>query len=127
MTKRPKLIYDKNLDPDHLAVVCHLKGKLVACHSGYELLEDICHEIGDGMKNIVLELSGLSRITSSGIGILAAMYTSSNCHGGKLVLVGVDDHLQHHLEVVQIWSMLDSAATIQEALAGLPVSSTAQA
>ncbi len=116
MTRHPKMTYEKAHSPNHNAVICHLRGQLIACHDGYEFLEDICHEIGDGTKNVVLELSKLNRVASSGIGILAAMYTSTQCNGGKLVLVGVDERLQHHLEIVQIWSMLTTAETIENAL-----------
>ncbi len=116
MIKRPNLIYEKSLSPNHNAVVCHMKGKLIACKDGYDFLEDVCHEISEGTKNVVLEVSELSRVASSGIGILAAMYTSTQCNDGKLILVGVDDRLQHHMEIVQIWSMLTTADTIENAL-----------
>lgn len=120
MTKRPSLVYEKTMNADPAAVVCQLKGKLMGGDPTFDFLEDVRDELNDGTHHVVLELGGLTLVNSTGVGVLAALYTSTHNKGGRLVLVGVDDNLQRILEVVQIWPMVDKADTLEEAVANLP-------
>jgi len=119
MTKRPSLTYEKALKEDKKAVICKLKGKLIGGHETYDFLEDTRGEISDGMTHVILDLTGLSLVNSTGVGILAALFTSTRNKDGRLIIVGVDDNLKRILEVVHIWSMLEPAGSVEEALAAL--------
>jgi len=119
MTKRPSLVYEKNLDTNCAAVICQLKGKLIGGSPTFEFLEDVREELANGTRHVILDLAGVNLVNSTGVGVLAALYTSTQNKNGKLVLVGVDDNLQRILEVVQIWGMVDKAGSIEEAAANL--------
>ena len=120
MPKRPTLVYETSLDDRHKAVVCQLKGKLIGRAATFDCLEELRDDLSDGYRHLVLELGGLTLVNSTGVGVLAALYTSTHNKGGRLVLVGVEEYLQRILEVVQIWNMVDKADSIGAALAGLP-------
>ena len=119
MAKRPGLTYEKTLDQDRLAVVCRPAGKLVGCAETYEFLEDIRDEVNGGTRHVVMDLSGVTRINSTGIGVLAALFTSTANKEGKLILVGVNANTQRILEVVYLWAVVQKAASVEDALTSL--------
>ncbi len=119
MAKRPGLTYEKTLDQERQVIICRPAGKLVGCTATYEFLEDIRDEVSGGLRHVVMDLSGVTRINSTGIGVLAALYTSTANKQGKLILVGVNKNTQRILEVVYLWSVVEKAARVEDALASL--------
>ncbi len=119
MAKSPGLSYEKTLDQERQAIICRPAGKLVGCTATYEFLEDIRDEVRGGLRNVVMDLSGVTRINSTGIGVLAALYTSTANRQGKLILVGVSSNTQRILEVVYLWTVVEKADRVEDALASL--------
>ena len=97
--------------------VYRLAGAFTDSKESYGLLDKVRADLEAGARRIVINLEKVPRITSGGIGILCACFTSLNNGEGSLALVGVDERNQALLNAVGLWDRLDHFAT--EAEAGL--------
>jgi anti-anti-sigma factor len=68
----------------------------------------------------VLEVSGLERVNSTGIGIIASIYTSALNHAGCVCLVGMPERLRLLVEATGLQSFLKTCASLEEALSRKP-------
>lgn len=108
---------DQRRDPE--AMVFRLSGKMTGTQECYEFLDDVRDAVHGGNPNIVLSLANVEKISSPGIGILAACYTSVTRVGGRLCIVAVPDHVATLLKIVCLWEVLPRYASESEALAAL--------
>lgn len=71
-------------------------------------LRNAVHEaVGAGTKNILIDLSGVSTIDSSGIGELVATYTTVTNRGGKLKLLHLPPKIQDIMQVTQLITVFE--------------------
>jgi len=92
-------------------VIFELKGKLLGGSEASEFNEVIRKFIDQGEKNIVIDLSGISYVNSTGVGMLIRNYTTVVNSGGKLILAAINDRMQGLLSVTklnQIFEIFDS-------------------
>ncbi len=62
----------------------------------------------DGCRNLVIDLSDVPSIDSSGMGTLVRCYTIVNSRGGQMKVVGVNaPHVQHVLHSTRIDTVLE--------------------
>jgi anti-sigma B factor antagonist len=69
--------------------VLTLKGRLTIAESS-SLREKVSEVTGAGKFNVVMDLSGLEYIDSTGLGNLVIYYTTMKKHGGALKLVNLN-------------------------------------
>jgi stage II sporulation protein AA (anti-sigma F factor antagonist) len=119
MKERRSMEVQREHHADADAMVFHLSGKMTGTRECYEFLDDLRDEVHAGSKNIVLDLKAVERISSPGIGILAACYTSVTRAGGRLCIVAVPEPVIALLKIVCLWDVLPRYASEQEALTAL--------
>jgi anti-anti-sigma factor len=113
-----KLEVEKIERQDPAALVYRLSGILTDTHEAYEWLEDLRKAARrKDSPYIVINLEEVEHMPSSGVGILAACYTSVSNSGGRMCLAGVSDRVQSILELVGIWDILTHFPTEAAALA----------
>lgn len=99
------------------AIVVDLEGGLVA-GAGDELLREVLDELlTEGWTKIVLNLSEVERIDSSGIGELVAGTRGAARIGGRIKLVNVRAKVRDVLHLSQVLAILDVYDDEEEALA----------
>ena len=59
-----------------------LEGMLSGSTDSYRFQDEVREKIGSGTKMILVDLSGVKRIDSSGVGILVAIMWSASSAGG---------------------------------------------
>ncbi|MBD3236257.1 MAG: STAS domain-containing protein [Candidatus Eisenbacteria bacterium] len=116
---RGKLEITRTEHEDPKAVVYALAGPLTDTRECYDLLDDVRGELRDGYLRLVFDLENVVRVTSSGIGLLAACFTSAKNAGGRMSLVAVPEKTRVLLELVHLWDVLDHYPSQAEALAAL--------
>jgi anti-sigma B factor antagonist len=73
--------------------------------------------LGDqGKKKILLNLSGVKNVDSSGIGELIANYTTISRDGGQLKLLNLTDKIRDLLVITKLLTVFDSYDNESEAL-----------
>jgi len=73
----------------------------------------------EGRKNILLNLSGLEYLDSSGIGELARNYVSVAKGGGQMIVVGLSPKVEEILKVTQLYRVVPEFPSEEEAVESL--------
>ena len=98
-------------------IIVDLKGDLVA-GDGDEVLHDVLSELlTEGWKRILLNLSKVSRLDSSGIGELVSGWKTATRLGASVKLVRLGDRVKHTLHLSQVLPLLEVYEDEKAALA----------
>jgi len=86
------------------------------------LRESVSRLLKQGRKNIVLNLSGLQYLDSSGIGELARIYVSVVKASGEMKVVGLSPKVEEILKITQLYQVFPEFPSEKEALESFPES-----
>ncbi|HKV62887.1 MAG TPA: STAS domain-containing protein [Candidatus Acidoferrum sp.] len=98
-----------------------VSGRLTCFEIG-ALRESISRLLKQGRKNIVLNLSELQYLDSSGIGELARMYVSVVKESGQMKVVGLSPKVEEILKITQLYHVFPEFPSEEEALESFPES-----
>lgn len=118
MTSKPIIQVDSHFDEARQAWIYQAKGKLIGSQLCYEFLEEARDRVNEGVPNVVIDLSRITMLNSTGIGIIAALYNATKAQEGKVCLVGTPDAARRPLAATHVWEFLEKC----DALADLPES-----
>jgi len=96
--------------------IISLQGKITIGAGDTQLREVISNAVNAGKTNILLDLSGVTTIDSSGIGELVGSYTTVTNRGGKLKLLHLPAKLNELLHVTQLITVFEVYENEQEAI-----------
>ena len=99
--------------------VVEVTGKLTSFESG-ALRTSIAQLLKEGRKQILLNLSGLVYLDSSGIGDLAHTYMSVIKGGGEMKVVGLTDKVEEILKITQLYQVFQEFKDERSALQSFP-------
>ena len=94
-----------------------LQGKITIGSGDTQLREVITNVVNEGKNRILLDLSGVTTIDSSGIGELVGSYTTVTNRGGKLKLLHLPAKLNELLHVTQLITVFEVYENESEAMA----------
>jgi anti-anti-sigma factor len=100
-------------------IVWRLSGLLTNSKESYAFLEDLRSQLRPEPRSVILNVEKVDHITSAGVGIIAAAFTSATKAGAKLVLCALPKQVETVLSVVHLLSVVKPFATEEEALVGL--------
>lgn len=116
MSKWEKLQVERADRIDPAVMVARLTGVLAGTEESYAFLEDVQQAARKGPIRLVINCQGLAHMDSSGVGVVAACYTSITNRGGRLCLTGVAGRVALMLKVVHLFDVLDNAETEEAAI-----------
>jgi anti-sigma B factor antagonist len=96
--------------------VIALQGKITIGAGDSQLREVITNSMNAGKNNLLLDMSGVTTIDSSGIGELVGSYTTVTNRGGKLKLLHLPAKLNELLHVTQLITVFEVYENEQEAV-----------
>lgn len=96
--------------------IISLQGKITIGSGDTQLREVIANAVNSGKTNILLDLSGVTTIDSSGIGELVGSYTTVTNRGGKLKLLHLPAKLNELLHVTQLITVFEVYENENEAV-----------
>jgi anti-sigma B factor antagonist len=97
--------------------IIKLDGKITIGAGDQQLRDVIANAVSNGKNKILLDLSGVTTIDSSGIGELVGSYTTVTNRGGKLKLLHLPAKLNELLHVTQLITVFEVYEKEEEALA----------
>jgi len=97
-------------------------GRLTSFEIG-ALRDSISRLLKQGRKNIVLNLSDLEYLDSSGIGELARIYVSVVKADGQMKVVGLSPKVEEILKITQLYQVFPEFPSEEAALESFPESS----
>jgi anti-anti-sigma factor len=100
-------------------IVYALNGQLCGTAPSYAFQDEVRKAIGEGTGKIVLDLGGVERIDSCGIGILASLMWSASQAGGGMVLASVPKQVEKLLGIVMLLDHIEHADSRDAAVAML--------
>ena len=103
-----------------------VSGRLTSFETG-ALRDSISRLLKDGRKNIVLNLSGLQYLDSSGIGELARIYVSVVKVSGQMKVVGLSPKVEEILKITQLYQVFPEFPNEEAALRSFPESGRKEA
>ena len=112
--KKPMIQFDQSRDEARNAWIYQAKGKFVGSKICYEFLEDAREHVGQGVPNVVMDLSGITMLNSTGIGIIASLVNTTKEKNGKVYLVGASAATQRPLSVTHMWDLLERCDSLDD-------------
>lgn len=98
------------------ALVVDLSGRIVFGEETTALRDQVKDLLGQS-KGIVLNLSHVSYIDSSGVGTLVAVYASARSAGGVIKLAALTGRVKDVLAITKLVSIFETFPTVEEAAA----------
>jgi anti-sigma B factor antagonist len=99
--------------------VVEVSGKLTSLESG-ALNNSIAQLLKEGRKQILLNLSGLTYLDSSGIGELVRTYMSVIKRDGEMKVVGLTDKAEEILKITKLYQVFQEFQDERSALQSFP-------
>lgn len=101
--------------------IFELKGAVWGDWDSFEFRDRVKSLLDDGHRKFLIDLTWVRYISSAGIGILVAAYTSVVNASGAFKVCQVNPRSRRALETAGIWSLLDTHGSCKEALMALGV------
>jgi anti-sigma B factor antagonist len=99
----PSLRFDKQVSDDTVTAICH--GRLIS--STTSVMEDEVRAMIVQYQTIVLDLTDLSYMDSSGLGTLVGLYVSAKRAGKKLKLINLSKRVEELLRLTKLISVFE--------------------
>jgi anti-sigma B factor antagonist len=96
--------------------ILDLEGKITIGEGSVSLRSAVRRLIEEGKKKILLNLSGVGYVDSSGIGELVSSYTTINREGGQLKLLKLTQKIKDLLTITKLLTVFDTYDDESEAL-----------
>lgn len=94
----------------------NLKEERLDAHNSGELKEYLQRLLENGTHALVVDLSAVRFIDSSGLGALLSGYKNAALHHGSLVLSGLQPRVQSMFELTRLHRVFDIYPSLQDAL-----------
>jgi anti-sigma B factor antagonist len=101
------------------ASLIDLRGRLTSFEVGV-LRENVSRLLREGRKHIVLNLTGLQYLDSSGIGELARIYVMVVKSGGEMKVVGLSRNVEEVLKITHLYQVFPEFPDEETALQSFP-------
>ena len=88
-----------------------LDGRIVAGEETGALREIVKSLLSQGKKNMVLDLSGVTMIDSTGLGALVTAHSSAKSGGTSLRLCNLGSRSKHLLQITKLYTIFEVSDT----------------
>jgi anti-sigma B factor antagonist len=105
---------------EHIKDCCailELKGKLMGGPDSQALHDKIKGLIGDGIKQVIIDLGKVKWMNSSGLGALMAALTTLRNAGGDLKLANVTQKIESLLLITKLITVFETYESVDRAVA----------
>jgi anti-sigma B factor antagonist len=110
-------IEQKRLDPD--IDVVQLSGRIVQGSDSMRVEWAVADLLKESRKKLIFDLSGVTVVDSTGIGILVMCHAKVKKAGGSLRMAGVQGMVEETLKITTVDKLIESFPTVAEASRGL--------
>jgi len=103
---------------NHIAVLA-LSGKMMGGPETTALHDHIRGLLGDGINKVVIDLSGVKWINSSGLGVLMAAMTTLKNSDGQMKLANVTEKVESLLMITQLMRIFETYDSVDRAVSSI--------
>jgi anti-anti-sigma factor len=101
-------------------MIIHIFGTLIVSNSLTKLDSEIKKLLSKDFKNFILDLTKVTHINSSGLGVLIYTHSESTSVGGKMVIAGAKNEVVTLLNKTRVCSLFECFKTVEDALKEFP-------
>lgn len=105
-----------SIDEKYNCAIIELKGNVMGGPDAETFREELHKLIDEGKKNVVVDLSKVKFMNSSGLGILIGGLTTMRNAEGDLKICGASKKIESLLMVTQLVKVFDHYRTLEEAV-----------
>jgi len=98
------------------AVVIELKGNVMGGDDTKDFNELLHKLIDEGKKHVIVDLSDVKFMNSSGLGMLISGYTTIKNGGGILKLANATEKIESLLVITKLMSVFEHFSSVEEAV-----------
>jgi len=98
------------------AVILELKGNVMGGEDTKDFNELLHKLIDEGKTNVIIDLSSVKFMNSSGLGMLIGGLTTIKKTEGRLILAGVTDKIESLLIITKLITIFETAETVDAAV-----------
>ncbi len=106
---------DYKFDNDNRFLILTLKGDLIGEENGQAITGELETYNGQGNLNVIIDISAVRYINSSGIGVLITLLTKVRNKGGELCLINPSESVRKLLIITKLQAIFKVYDTIPEA------------
>jgi anti-sigma B factor antagonist len=99
--------------------VLALDGRIVLGEETSSLREKVKTLLGEGKKNIVLDLKNVTLIDSSGLGAMVTAYSSAKSGGASLRLCNLGARFNELLQITKLYTIFEVSNTEADAVSAM--------
>jgi anti-sigma B factor antagonist len=103
--------------PHDQVMVLEVSGKIMGGPDHERFMGEIKTLVADGHVDVLLDMSKVTWVNSTGLGILVSGFHTLKKNGGRLKICSVSDRIDNILNVTQLKLVFDTYVTCEEALA----------
>jgi anti-sigma B factor antagonist len=104
------------IEEKYLAAIIELKGSLIGGENAKLFRDKLYTLITESKKNVVVDMTDVKYVNSTGIGILISGYTTLKNAGGDLKLAHISDKVQGVLNITKLNQIFNIYNNVDEAV-----------
>lgn len=97
------------------AAVISFKGKLMGGPEAQEFHDELSNLLDSGKKNIIIDMSEVKFVNSSGLGNIVRGFSTVKDSGGSMKLAGVTNKIDGLLSITKLNSVFEQYPSVEEA------------
>jgi len=97
------------------AVIITLKGNVMGGGDTKDFNETLHKVIEEGKKNVIINVSGVKFMNSSGLGMLIGGLTTVKKAEGRLILAGVTEKIESLLIITKLITIFETSDNVDDA------------
>ena len=92
-----------------------LEGNLMSKQQIQDLLDEIDFYFNEGIKKIIIDLSDMQYMNSTGLSILINIFTQARNKGGEVVITNIPEKINQLLIITKLNSIFNIEETVEDA------------
>jgi len=92
-----------------------LQGNLMSKQQIQTLLDEIDFFFNEGLKKIIIDLSDMQYMNSTGLSILINIFTQARNKGGEVVITNIPEKINQLLVITKLNSIFNIEETVEDA------------
>lgn len=120
MTVSDRPTFDLAVSDERSCKVFHLRGRLMDQQQADRLMEALEAEVAQGHTHVVLDLSELQYMNSTGLNILINVLTRTRNAGGDTLIAGVSNSVRQLFVVTKLDTVFIITPDVASAVARIP-------
>jgi anti-sigma B factor antagonist len=119
MTVTDRPAFDLAISSEKGSSIFHLKGRLMDQQQADRLMGVVDEELAKGGRHVILDMSELQYMNSTGLNIMINVLTRTRNAGGDTLIAGVSNSVRQLFSVTKLDSVFIMVDSLDEALAKL--------